>query len=801
MSMTAPVSGPAVPRRWIALVFIALAQLMVVLDATVVNIALPSAQRALHISDANRQWMITAYTLAFGGLLLFGGRVGDLIGRKRAFLVGLVGFAGASALGGAAVNEGMLLGARALQGAFGALLAPSALSLLAVTFTASKERAKAFGVYGAIAGGGAAIGLIVGGLLTEYLNWRWALYVNVPVAAIGLAGGLVFVHDPVARRSHARLDLPGVTLVTAGLVALVYGFTRAESEGWHERGVVGLLVAAGVLLVTFALVERLSPAPLLPLRVILDRNRGGAYLAVGLSVIGMFGLFLFLTYYLQTVKRYSPVETGLAFLPLTAGMITGSTQISARLMNRLPARLLMVPGLLVAGCGVLLLTRLQVGTAYTALVLPSQLLLGLGLGTALMPAMNLATAGVDPHDAGVASAMVNTSQQIGGSLGTALLNTVGATATTSYIAAHAPGPPSPELAAAGLVHGFTVALWWALGVIGLAALAVAVLVNSRGERRVARVAADPGTREAVVATEAAGVREFAPELASVGAYAEPPGDDGAHGRSGPAYAPAPRERFGDLGARVRGRVRGGEGVPVAGAALTLIDLAGRQVDRAITQADGSYGLTAPVAGPYMLITAADGHQPQAAGLVVGDRPLGYDVTLSGTAGLAGVVRSAATGARVMGAMVVVTDAHGEVIASAETGPDGEFVFDDLSSGTFVVAVSAGGHRPGALPVDVGGQGTTRCEVELPAGARVHGTVRAGTDNLLLADARVTLLDAAGNVVATATTGPDGAYAFEDLDPGPYTVIASGYPPVAAAVTIGAGGPEAFGLTLSHPEEN
>jgi hypothetical protein len=668
-----------------------------------------------------------------------------------------------------------------------------------VTFTAPGERAKAFGIYGAIAGGGAAIGLIVGGLLTEYLNWRWALYVNVPIAVVGLVGGLAFVRDPVSARARARLDLPGVVLVTAGLITLVYGFTRAESEGWGERGVVAMFVTAGVLLVAFVVVEGLTRTPLLPLRVVLDRNRGGAYLSVGLSVIGMFGLFLFMTYYLQIVKRYSPVETGLAFLPLTAGMITGSTQISARMMNHVPARLLMVPGLLVAAAGIVLLTRLRVDSSYAALVLPSQLLLGIGLGTAFMPAMNLATAGVDAHDAGIASAMVNTSQQVGGSLGTALLNTIGATAATSYIAAHAQGPPSAGLAAAGLVHGFTVALWWAVGVVCLAAVVVSVLINSRGERRAARVAAEPGVREAFVTAEAPQVREFA----SVGARAEPPRDDGPAAQGERAHVPvasAGRGGLGDADTSVRGRVRGGEGAPVCGAALTLIDLGGRQVARATTGVDGSYALTAPEPGPYMLITAADGHRPQAATVVVAGEPLGYDVTLSGTSGLAGVVRSAATGARVMGAMVVVTDAHGEVIASAETGPDGEFSFDDLVAGTFVVAVSAGGHRPGALPVDVAGQGTTRCEVELPAGARVHGTVRAGTDNLLLADARVTLVDAAGNVVATATTGPDGAYAFEDLDPGSYTVIASGYPPVAAALTVGDAGAEAFGLTLSHPDE-
>ncbi|MFD0403653.1 MFS transporter, partial [Kitasatospora sp. NPDC127121] len=422
------------PRRWKALIFIGLAQLMVVLDATIVNIALPSAQRDLGISDGNRQWVITAYALAFGGLLLFGGRIADLWGRKRTFVVGLAGFALASALGGAAANTAMLLGARALQGVFGALLAPAALSLLAVTFTEAKERAKAFGIYGAIAGGGGAIGLILGGLLTEYMNWRWTFFVNVPFAIVAAAGAVLVIREPAEGRNRNRLDVPGVLLVTTGLVSLVYGFTRAESSGWTAASTLGLFVAAVVLLTAFVLVERRVKAPLLPLRVVLDRNRGGVYLSLGLAVIGMFGLFLFLTYYLQLVRGYSPVLTGVAFLPMVAGMITGSTQIGARLMTRVPARFLMAPGFLVASIGMLLLSNIGLDTSYPMLILPGLVLMGLGMGTAFMPAMSLATHGVQPRDAGVASAMVNTSQQVGGAIGTALLNTIAASATTSWLA-------------------------------------------------------------------------------------------------------------------------------------------------------------------------------------------------------------------------------------------------------------------------------------------------------------------------------------------------------------------------------
>ncbi|MFE6491405.1 MFS transporter [Streptomyces sp. NPDC057748] len=479
MSKTADIRLPD-PSRWKALAFIALAQLMVVLDATIVNIALPHAQTALGISDANKQWVITAYALAFGGLLLFGGRIADLWGRKRTFVVGLIGFALASALGGAAQNQGMLFGSRALQGVFGALLAPAALSLLAVMFTDAKERAKAFGIYGAIAGGGGAVGLILGGFLTQALNWRWTFFVNIPFAVVAAAGAYFVIREPAGSRNRSSLDIPGVVLSALGLVSLVYGFTRAESAGWSDGLTIGMFVASAVLLLSFVLTESRVKSPLLPLRVLLDRNRGGVYLSLGLAIIAMFGLFLFLTYYLQVVKGYSPIRTGFAFLPMIAGMITGSTQIGARLMIRVPARKLMGPGFLTAAVGMLLLTQLEIGSSYAGLILPAQLLLGLGMGTAFMPAMSLATHGVEPRDSGVASAMVNTSQQVGGAIGTALLNTIAASAATAYATSHAAlGATDPELLKLqSMVHGFTGAIWWAVGILVVASAIALTFINA-----------------------------------------------------------------------------------------------------------------------------------------------------------------------------------------------------------------------------------------------------------------------------------------------------------------------------------
>jgi EmrB/QacA subfamily drug resistance transporter len=374
----------------------------------------------------------------------------------------------------------MLLGARALQGLFAALLAPAALSLVAVTFTTARERATAFGVFSAIAGAGGAVGLLLGGVLTEYVDWRWCLYVNIVFAVVAVAGAVVFVREHDEQRNRDRLDVPGALLGTAGLVSLVYGFSRAEEAGWGDGSTIGLFIAAVVLLTAFVLVERRAAAPLLPLRVVTDRNRAGAFLGVGLAMIGMFAQFLFLAYYFQLVAGYSPLTSGFAFLPHIAGLIVGTTQIATRLSGRVPVRRLMVPGLVVAALGMLMLTRLTPDSSYWALVMPATVLLGVGMGAAFMPAMTLATSGIRPQDAGVASAMVNTSQQVGGSIGTALLNTIAAGATTGWIAAHSSGTasdagPAPAQAA---VHGYVTAFWWATAIMLLAALLVAVLVRT-----------------------------------------------------------------------------------------------------------------------------------------------------------------------------------------------------------------------------------------------------------------------------------------------------------------------------------
>jgi EmrB/QacA subfamily drug resistance transporter len=479
---------------------------MIVLDITVMNIALPSAQKALSFSNVDRQWVITAYSLAFGSLLLFGGRLGDLFGRRVTFITGLVGFAVASAVGGASVNFTMLITARACQGLFAALLAPAALSVLATTFSDARERGRAFGVYGAIAGGGGLVGLLLGGVLTEYLNWRWCLYVNLIFAVVAVIGAVPLLSRQRQAGAAAQLDVPGVLIVSAGMFCLVYGFANAATHNWHTPSTWGFLAAGVVLLAAFVAWQARSAHPLLPLRVLADRNRGGAYLTILVVGASMFGLFLFLTYYLQTIKHYSPVVTGVAFLPAIAMVMLFAQISNIVLMPRIGPKPLVGFGMLIAAVGMAWLTRIGVHTTYLGSVLGPLMVSGAGIGMSMPPSMNTGTFGVGPRDAGVASATLNVGQQLGGSMGTALLNTIATSAAATYVASHltpalAASPQAQAgVRAAAAVHGYSTGFWWTAAFFAVGAVIAGLLLRpgplsrqaeQAGERPVPAVATGP----------------------------------------------------------------------------------------------------------------------------------------------------------------------------------------------------------------------------------------------------------------------------------------------------------------------
>jgi EmrB/QacA subfamily drug resistance transporter len=477
---TAAVDRPPAPSNKThhgrVLLIIGLAQLMVVLDTTIVNIALPSAQSALGFSTENRQWIVTAYSLAFGALLLIGGRLSDIIGRRRTLLIGLLGFAAASAVGGAAVGFGMLVAARATQGVFAAVLAPAALSTLNVTFTQGRERGRAFGVYAAIASGGAVLGLLLGGALTEWLSWRWCLYVNLLFALPAAAAVVVTLpaKEVVAARAR-RLDWPGVVAVSGGLFCLVYGLSNAQTASWTAPLTICMFVASATLLVAFVPIEMRAAEPLLPLHIVTDRNRIGSYVAIGLAFCSMFGVFLFLTYYMQQTLRYSPLMTGVAFLPFAAGIALAAGLSNTKLVPRFGPRPLIPAGMTIAAWGMYWLHHLSESSTYAGGVLGPIVVLGLGVGLTFAPAIVTATAGVPADDAGVASAMVNTSQQIGGAVGTAVLSTIFTSALTRYVTSH---PPGPSVQPAAAIHGYNVTFAVACGLFLVGAVITAALLRS-----------------------------------------------------------------------------------------------------------------------------------------------------------------------------------------------------------------------------------------------------------------------------------------------------------------------------------
>ena len=480
MSDTTTAGGGWDRRQWLILGAIGLAQLMVVLDLTVMNVALPSAQRSLGFSTVDRQWVVTAYSLAFGSLLLLGGRLADLLGRKVTFLAGLVGFAGVSAIGGASVNFAMLITARACQGAFAALLVPSALSLLTTTFTAQKDRGRAFAVYGAIAGAGGAVGLLLGGVLTEYLSWRWTLYVNLIFAAVAFTGGALLLKrqpSPV----KPRLDIPGVLLVSGAVFCLVYGFSNAAAHSWDAPSTWGFLAAGVALGAGFAVWQGRAAHPLLPPRVVLDRNRGGAYLSMLIASAGLFGIFLFLTYYLQQTlgllaagdRRGVPADQRRPHPRGQSVHDRADAQDRAQAAGR--------SGMLAAAGAAVWLAQLGPHTAYATGVLGPIILAGIGVGIVIAPVINTGTFGVAPQDAGVASATVTVGQQLGASVGTSLLNTIFTAAVTSYLAAHLAAARligRPALTGLALAHGYDTAFWWTAGIFAAGAVTAGALLRS-----------------------------------------------------------------------------------------------------------------------------------------------------------------------------------------------------------------------------------------------------------------------------------------------------------------------------------
>jgi MFS family permease len=490
-----PRDDPHYQRRWLILGVILLAQLMLIVDLTIVNVALPSAQRALHFSTANREWIISAYTLAFGSLLPLGGRMADLLGRKRMFIIGAIGFAAACAGGGAAGGFVMFVVARAGQGLFAALLAPAAMSMIGVTFTQPTERARAVGAYGAISGGAGALGLLLGGVFTSYVSWRWCMFLNVPFGVIAVLGSVSLMHDTPAE-TRQRPGVFSTALVTGGLFGIVFGAAQAQSHGWGATITLVSLFGGGALLGTFLLVQARITYPLVPLHVMVDRNRGSGLLAVFLGNVAVSACaFLFLTYYMQGVLHYSPIKTGLAFLPLALGIGIAATLVQGKLVTRFPARAFVVVGQLIGAAGFVLLAQLGTHSSYVGWLLSGMVLIGLGFGTSVIVAIDMSSFGVAPEDTGAAGSLTNVSQQIGTAVGIAVLSTVAASATDQYVRTHA---AATTVAAHATVHGFTVAFWCGAVIFAATAVICAPLIR-RGTRTA--VATDiPMEAEAVANT-------------------------------------------------------------------------------------------------------------------------------------------------------------------------------------------------------------------------------------------------------------------------------------------------------------
>ncbi|MFG2284902.1 MFS transporter [Streptomyces sp. NPDC048595] len=838
-------SGAPMTHRQImeALSGLLLGMFVAILSSTIVSNALPEIIHDLDGGQSAYTWVVTAALLSMTASTPLWGKLSDLFSKKLLVQFALVIYVAGSVVAGLSQNTGMLIACRVVQGiGVGGLSALAQIVMAAMI--SPRERGRYSGYLGAVFAVATVGGPLLGGVITDtdWLGWRWCFYVGVPFAVIALIVLQKTLKLPVVKREGVKVDWAGAFFITAAVSLLLVWVTLAGDKydwmSWQTAAMVGGAVVLGAI---FVFVESKAKEPIIPLRLFRNKTITLASLASLFVGIAMFAGTVFFSQYFQLARGKSPTMSGVMTIPMIGGLFISST-VSGQIITKTGKwKAWLVSGGVLVTAGLGLLGTIRYDTEYWHIAI-FMALMGLGIGM-MMQNLVLATQNqVAPEDLGSASSVVTFFRSLGGAVGVSALGAVLANRVTHYVkdgladlgpkaakaAAHGAGNSGggiPDLDALpaplrtvmesayghGVADVFLYAAPCALLAFLLTLFIKEVALKTRGglsqsaeNEAAAATASDAGVPAQAAAPAPAADRE--PAL--VGAPLT--SDDDAHTPSWaqPAAAPAGQPLAalasaggaGDApdGPSVHGFVRNAEGSPVPRSAVTLISLSGRQLARAVAQANGSYALSAPGAGSYVLIAAADGHQPQASTVVVGDQPYGYDILLSGTSGLAGQVRGAVDGEGVDGAMVVVTDVRGEVLAAGKTGAEGYFAFDELAPGTFTVAVNAAGYRPSALPVEVGGQGTTRIEVELLSGARVQGVVRAGAERRPLSDARVTLVDAAGNVVATSTTGEDGAYAFTDLDAGDYTVIASGYPPVANGLSVDARGVDGYDVELAHP---
>ncbi|MFE4021271.1 MFS transporter [Streptomyces sp. NPDC059101] len=844
--------GPMTHRQIMeALSGLLLGMFVAILSSTIVSNALPHIIHDLHGGQSSYTWVVTAALLAMTATTPLWGKLSDLFSKKALVQIALVIYVGGSVVAGLSQNTGMLIACRVVQGiGVGGLSALAQIVMAAMI--SPRERGRYSGYLGATFAVATVGGPLLGGVITDtsWLGWRWCFYVGVPFAVIALIVLQKTLKLPVVKREGVKIDWAGSFFIAASVTLLLVWVTLAgKNYDWISWQTFAMVGGAVVLAVIFVIIESKAKEPLIPLRLFRNKTITLATIASLFVGIGMYSGTVFFSQYFQLAEGKTPTMSGIMTIPMVMGLFL-SSMISGQIITRTGRwKIFLVSGgvLLTAGLGLLGTLRTDTPYWHAAIYMA---LMGLGVGM-MMQNLVLATQNqVAPQDIGSASSLVTFFRTLGGAVGVSALGAALANRVTHYVtdgltalgpkaaaaASHGGGSSDgiPDLSALpapirsimedayghGVGDVFLYAAPFALLalIITLFIKEVALRSKSGTERALAgdgdgdasQAPAASAPSAASAPAPAAAVEEREPALVGAAPSLSDSisDDDGLHTPSWakPAAAAQPLAAYasaggGDAtptGSSVHGFVRNAEGNPVPRSAVTLISLSGRQLGRSVAQANGSYALQAPGAGSYVLIAAADGHQPQASTVVIGETPHGYDILLSGTSGLTGQVRSAVTGEPVGDAMVVVTDVRGEVLATGRTSAEGTFSFGELAPGTYTVAVNAASFRPAAQPVEIGGQGTTRTEIELLSGARVQGVVRAGADRAPLADARVTLVDAAGNVVATSTTGADGAYAFTDLNAGDYTVIASGYPPVATGLAVNAGGLDGYDVQLSHP---